>query len=385
MQRPVHTTSPGPEMLRFAFVAATGLAAALAADRPLTAVPRAGHVAEIPDDAAATASPALLGFAVNAHHISDLSLYLDAVDAIADLGATGLVVVSPMFQQRADSSEIRYVDRRCPTDEQLTAILRRARGRGLHTTLLPIVLLEDAGTDDWRGVIRPADPETWWASYDQFLDRFLDIAVTAEVDAFSVGSELNSMESEVDRWRRVIARARGRFGGTLTYTANWDRYRVVPFWSLLDLISVSAYFELAPQDAQASPEQLARAWRSERDRLLGFARSHRRPLVLMEVGYPSVPWAAAKPWNYVPRDGVTADHDAQARCYRALFDAWAPVIARGTGPARGLHCYCWDPYHHGGAADTGYGVAGKPALEVIRDAFARIRYPNVPDGPWRGR
>jgi hypothetical protein len=100
---------------------------------------------------------------------------------------------------------------------------------------------------------------------------------------------------------------------------------------------------------------------------------HDRPLVLMEVGYPTLPGAAAHPWDYVPRDGVTADHEAQARCYRALFDAWAPVLGRGGGPARGLHCYCWDPYRHGEASDTGYGVEGKPALDVIRDAFARIR------------
>jgi len=253
------------------------------------------------------------------------------------------------------------------------AILRRARIRGLHTTLLPIVLLEDPGPDDWRGIIRPADPQRWWASYNRFLDRFLDIAVAADVDAFSVGSELNSMESEVERWYRIINRARERFDGALTYTANWDRYHVVTLWPLVDFISISAYFELAPQDAQAPPDELARAWRSERDRLLGFARSHDRPLVLMEVGYPTLPGAAAHPWDYVAREGVTADHEAQARCYRALFDAWAPVLGPGGGPARGLHCYCWDPYRHGEASDTGYGVEGKPALDVIRDAFARIR------------
>ena len=239
MQRPVHTTSPGSVILRFACVAAAGLAAAMAAGRPPAAV--------------AAPSPPLLGFAINAHHISDLSLYLTAVDRIADLGANALLVVSPMFQQRVDSNEIRYLPRRCPTDEQLVAILRRARIRGLHTTLLPMVLLEDPGPDDWRGIIRPADPQRWWASYDGFLDRFLDIAVTADVDAFSVGSELNSMESEIERWYRVINRARERFDGTLTYTANWDRYHVVTLWPLVDFISVSAYFELAPQDPQASP------------------------------------------------------------------------------------------------------------------------------------
>ncbi|MHC4217405.1 MAG: glycoside hydrolase family 113 [Planctomycetota bacterium] len=357
----LHTTAPGPAMIRAACPLVVGFSAAL--------------VAGDPPPAASPAPPPprpLMGVAINAHHISDLSLYLGAVEAIADLGANALLVVSPMFQQRVDSIEIRYLPQRCPTDEQLVAILRRARSRGLHTTLLPIVLVEEPGPDDWRGVIRPAEPAAWWSSYDRFIDRFLDIALAGDVDAFSVGSELNSMESDVDRWRRVIERVRGRFEGALTYTANWDRYHAVPFWSRLDHISVSAYFELATVPG-APVEQLVRAWDAERDRLLQFARSRDRPLMLMEVGYPSLPTAAVHPWDYVPRGEVTTDHDAQARCYRAFFDAWTPTLTRPGSPALGFHCYLWDPYDHGDTPDTGYGVKGKPALDVIGEAFARIR------------
>jgi hypothetical protein len=359
-------------LLRLLCVTATGVAAALVA-APAPAAPQAGRTAVASDDTPVLASRPLLGFAINAHHISELPLYLEAVDRIADLGANALLVVSPMFQQRVDTSEIRILARRCPTDEQLITILRRARARSLHTTLLPIVLLEEPGPDDWRGLIRPADPERWWASYDRFIDRFLDIAVVADVDAFSVGSELNSMEPEIERWYRLIDRVRKRYDGALTYTANWDRYNVVTLWPLVDFISVSAYFRLAAEDRAAPPAELAGVWRSQRDRLLAFARSHDRPLVLMEVGYPTLPWAATRPWDYVPRAGVPADPEAQARCYRALFDAWVPVLARGDNAAWGLHCYCWDPYHHGEATDTGYGVEGKPALDVIRDAFGKIR------------
>lgn len=315
----------------------------------------------------------LLGFALNVHHVGDLPRYLDAVDAITDVGANALVVVTPMFQQRADSNEISCLADRCPTDDQLVAILRRAHRRGLHTTLLPIVLLAAPGAEDWRGVIRPTEPETWWASYGRVLDRFVAIALAADVDALSVGSELNSMEADARHWGELIDRVRSRYGGAITYTANWDRYPAVPFWSRLDFIGVSAYFELARSDPQAPVEQLATAWRDQQRRLLAFAGARGRPLVLMELGYPSLPWAAAHPWDYVPRGEVTADHDAQARCYRAFFDAWLPALARPNGPAAGVHCYLWDPDHSGEATDTGYGVAGKPAINVIRDAFARIR------------
>jgi hypothetical protein len=68
----------------------------------------------------------LLGVAMNCHHISELDLYLEGVDAIAEMGANAMVLVTPMFQERVDSSEIRFLPQRCPTDEQLVAILKRA-------------------------------------------------------------------------------------------------------------------------------------------------------------------------------------------------------------------------------------------------------------------
>src|SRR5262245_3814728 len=107
----------------------------------------------------------ITGFAINAHHIADLSLYLKSVDEVAKIGANALIILTPMFQDKADSDEIRYVPSKCATDEQLVAILNRARENGLHTTLLPIVLIEHPGEKDWRGVIRPGDWKRWWESY----------------------------------------------------------------------------------------------------------------------------------------------------------------------------------------------------------------------------
>ena len=300
-------------------------------------------------------------------------LYLQSVDAIAEIGANTLLLVTPMFQEKADSSEIRIDPRRCPTREQLAAILDRARGHGLQTVLLPIVLIESPGEKDWRGTLRPDDLEAWWASYERFIDYYLNIAVAAEVDVFSVGSELNSTENQLDRWRQIIDRVRRRFDGRVTYTANWDRYQAVTFWSMVDFISVSSYFELSRDDPGASTSRLTAAWSAERNRLLRFARGERKRILIMELGYPSLPWAAAHPWDYVARDDTETDHEAQARCYRAFFGAWSDTLVRpGTG-ALGFNCYYWDPYNRGGVKDTGYGIRGKPALGLIRQGFDRIR------------
>ena len=317
--------------------------------------------------------PPILGFAINAHHIDDLSVYLASVDRIAEVGANALIVVTPMFQQHVDSTDIRYLPGKCPTDEQLLAILARAKQRHLSTTLLPIVLIEDPGEKDWRGVISPRDWDAWWNSYDRLIDRFLVIAVAAEVDRFCIGSELNTTESQIDRWRRIVQRVRSRYKGTITYSANWDRYDKVTIWPLVDVMSVSAYFELARDEPDAPVQKLREAWVRERDRLLLIAQRYDRPLMITEVGYPSLPSAAAFPWDYVAGDGVMADHAAQARCYEAFFGAWSEVVSRPDSPVLGFHCYYWDPYHHGDRLDTGYGVDGKPALKTIADGFRAIR------------
>ncbi|MHC5115346.1 MAG: glycoside hydrolase family 113 [Planctomycetota bacterium] len=315
----------------------------------------------------------VLGFAINAHHISDLPLYLRSVDAIRDLGANTLIVVTPMFQRYATSSRITIPRSLCPSDQQLVALLERGRQHGMHTILMPIVLIEKPGEKDWRGVIRPEDWDAWWQSYEKGLDRYVRLANRTGVDVLSIGSELNSTEEQVDRWAGIARRVRDRYDGRIMYSSNWDRYHRTSIWQLVDIMSVSSYFELE-RDRPGAPEaDLVRAWAPIRAKLLDHAREKKRPLLLSEVGYPSLPWANAHPWNYVATNDESADHDAQARSWRAFLEAWTPELADPASNLLGFCGYRWDPYHGGEDDDTGYGVAGKPAHGVIRRGFADIR------------
>ncbi|MCI0364207.1 MAG: hypothetical protein L0Y44_11850 [Phycisphaerales bacterium] len=315
----------------------------------------------------------IAGFAINAHHISDLSLYLTSVDRIAELGANALIVFTPMIQRYVESNEMTFVEGKCATDEQLVAILARGRERGLHTTLLPIVFIERPDEDEWRGVIEPSDWETWWVNYDRFIDRFVDVANQGEADMLIIGSELNSTEEQLDRWKRVADRVRAEFKGQIAYSANWDRYDKIKLWPLVDVMCVSSYFELVRDDPKASEGQLVRAWSPQRSAMLKVAQQWDKPLLLSEVGYPSVPWASAHPWNYVIKAGSKADHEAQAKCWRAFFRAWTQTFVDPDERAAGFFGYCWSPYYHGDDWDTGYGIEGKPAHEVVKNGFAVIR------------
>ncbi len=315
----------------------------------------------------------ITGFTLNVHHVSDMPLYLRSVDSIVDIGSNSLNVVTPWFVERVNSTDIRHVRSKCPTRKQLLAILKQAKDRGLHTSLLPIVLIENPGEKDWRGTLEPDDWDAWWESYKTFIDWFATLAAEAGVDTLSIGSELNTTEGQTERWLEISERVRETFDGTLTYSANWDRYSKIKFWSVVDVISVSAYFELVRDNPGAPVEQIIEAWTVERDRLIAFAGRWGKPLMLSEVGYPSLSWANAHPWNYVPEPGMKADHGMQARCWDAFFRAWSKALADPSNQIAGFYCYHWDPYHAGQSNDTGYGVRGKPAYGVIRRGLADIR------------
>ena len=98
-----------------------------------------------------------------------------------------------------------------------------------------------------------------------------ELAIEAGVDLLSIGSELNTTEGQVSRWLALVDRIRSRYEGSLSYTANWDRFDKVGFWTLVDVIGVSAYFELERDRPDAPVSDLVRAWAGPREQLAAFA------------------------------------------------------------------------------------------------------------------
>lgn len=351
---------------------AMGIVGSLAGRERHAPPPKGAHEVKSGEDAIAAQQERWIGFALNCHHIGDLPRYLRSVDAIAAMGANALIIVTPWYQERVDSVEIGHDAERCPTDEQLRAILHRARAHGLRTALMPIVLLKE--TDDekeWRGVIRPRDWDAWWASYEGFIGHFLSLAREAKVDLFFIGSELNSTEGDITRWQAITKMAREQFDGQLSYSANWDRYEQVTFWRMLDVMAVSSYFELESANEPGDVESLMEVWRGARDGLLSASARYDRPVLLSEVGYPSLSTGAAYPWNYTSSSGGRFDPDTQARAWQAFINAWDGVMASNDARFAGFFGYRWDPYYAGQRNDRGYGVRGKPAHELLRNAFGR--------------
>ena len=315
----------------------------------------------------------MAGVALPLHHKDPRADYDRELDELVALGARWVNLVVATRQADVGATEVPLESDRTPPDARIVATIRAARERGLGVQLMPIVLLVDAGPDDWRGTLDPTDRGAWWRSYARFLGHMADLAREGGADVLCIGSELCSMEADEDAWRRLAADLRLRFAGALTYSANWDHYATVPFWDALDLAQMTGYFEVCrqtsfggPGDRYATREACLRAgWRGARAELRRLEVVSGLPSVFSEVGVPSVEGALAQPWNYT-LDGA-ADPEAQ----RAAFATFREVFTPGGEPRLdGLFLY--DYWGEGGPDDRTYTARGKPALEEWRALLADL-------------
>lgn len=327
----------------------------------------------------------LVGFALNIHYNDDQNLYLNAIDELATLGCNAVMFSTPAFQTNGASNNIRMEvgPGRGPYRERLIALIKHARQRGMTTALMPTVLFTAPRGGEWRGKIVPDSWDKWWQSYQRMTDHFVAIAVEANVDIYVVGSELLTTEKQTQRWRKVIARVRKQFAGSLTYSANFDAYGDPTFWDQLDLVAMNGYFNLTGEHQNDHPpiEHVTQQWRNHRKKVLAFAASQGKPLLFTELGYPSAPWGLKRPWDYVPYNDTVSTPAVQRDGYEAFFQSWRTDLEKVDllkpaadleAPLAGVFFYEWDPYREGDSKDTHYGIRGKPAFDVVKNWLSKF-------------
>ncbi len=284
------------------------------------------------------------------------------VDEIAQIRASHISIVVSWGQETVASSEIAPHPTETQSDEVIRRLIRRARARGLKVMLFPILWVEQRKIGEWRGTLKPSDPERWWRGYEAFILHYARMAAEERAAIFSVGSEFASLEHEAARWYGLIAQVRGVFRGQLLYSANWDHYVGVPFWDAVDLVGLTGYYRLT-ESLEPSAEELVRAWADVRDRLTRWQRIVQKPLVFTEVGYPSIDGAARSPWDYT--QGRSLDLEEQRLAYEAFYTVWIDEPALSG-------VFFWNWWGPGGADDPWYTPKGKPAEAVIRRWFRHV-------------
>lgn len=286
-----------------------------------------------------------------------------SLEEIRQLGATHVLLVTSWQQEDVTASDILPRKEKSYSDPVLTGLIRHARRVGLRPFLMPIVRLKHRKDEDWRGRIAPKDPERWWVSYERFILHYAALARREGVAIFSVGSELTSMEKHRTRWASLIAKVRKAYRGKLIYSANWDHYKPVTFWDLVDYIGVTGYYELT-KSKTASIAELTAAWLKIKVQLSEWQAHKKKPLIFTEIGYHSHDGTAVHPWDYTMTTPI--DLIEQYRCYVAFYRAW-----NGAKNLQGVYIWIW--WDLGGPKDGHYTPRGKPAERVLEHWFGGKR------------
>jgi len=269
-------------------------------------------------------------------------------------------------------------------DVGLTTTNDLALGLGIRTLLKPHLWIQrpeaQSRTDihmksesDWR---------QWFESYRAFILHYAELAERCHMEILCVGTELGTdVVSREKDWRDLIAAVRSVYHGKLTYAANWYReFEAVPFWDALDFIGIQAYFPLS-EAAHPSLDDLVEGWKPHLEAIQQVQSRFGKPVLFTEIGYRSVPEAAARPWEWPSRfesASAPSDPDLQADCYEAFFRAvWPlPWIA-------GAYWWKWFPDGRRWEEpdSTGFSPQGKPAEAVLARGYggAAIDAPGTGD------
>jgi hypothetical protein len=264
------------------------------------------------------------------------------------------------------------------SDASLGAEIGQARRDGLAVVLTPVFYCRSC-QGGWRGVVKPADVDAFFASYRAFVDHYAALAQSVGVSTFYAGSEMTTLEGQTQQWEQVISDVRRRFHGQVAYEENWDVLGQAHFLSQLDVIGVSAYFPLddAPEpnlsrllsdwtSSRASSER-GRNWVSE---LAGLAQSTQKPIEFGEAGYMSGDFAARQPFlNFQGQ----ADWLLQSDLYQALLETFS-----GFSWWKGVIWWEWFA-PTGSAADNTRTPQGKTAESLLRSWYADGLRPARPD------
>ncbi len=200
--------------------------------------------------------------------------------------------------------------------------------------------------------------QVWEDSYQKYMLHFAAVADSMKVDILCIGTELGaSIKERPQFWNSFIDTLKQVYHGKLTYAANWDDYKIVPFLEKMDYIGVDAYFPLSTEKSP-SINSLQNGWKKYSDELETLSVKHKRPILFTEYGYRNVDYTGAEPWK--ENEGNQNDK-AQANAYEALYESLAGKSWFAGG-------YVWKWYVENSRhrkRDIDYTPQERPALKVI--------------------
>lgn len=299
--------------------------------------------------------------------------YAEELTRIAQSGATCVSLQAIYRMETGRSIEIVRHPTSSPTEESLRRTFRQARMLGLRMMFFPTLNMRDEATDEtwWRGNIQPSDWNAWWRNYTAFNVRLAAIAQEGGVEWYSLGTEMATTHPFDAQWRTLVQEVRKVYSGKLTYSVNFDAHDSFTFGDALDVIGMNTYDPIAKHEEHPSEEKIRDAWWWILYKARTLESRFNRPVMITEVGYPSVAGAHKGPWDF--RSDKPVDLALQDALLKGSFK-----VLRNWGEGAAVFYYLYGENIHlkpvGGLSDRTYAVWGKPAEATVKAYFREPIY-----------
>ncbi len=221
---------------------------------------------------------------------------------------------------------------------------------------------------EFTGYLTMKTEEDWQeleTSYRDFILTYVTLASEIKVAAFCIGTELEQFIIQRPKfWRDLIAEIKGVYKGKLTYAANWDEYKRVPFWGELDYIGVDAYFPVS-EAKTPTVEEARKGWQPWKAELAEVSKANNKQILFTEYGYRSVDYAGKEPWKS-DRSMTVVNMEAQRNLTQALFEE-----VYGESWFKGGFVWKWFMEHSevGGPENAQFTPQNKPVEALIQQHF----------------
>jgi len=294
----------------------------------------------------------------------------DAILKVTEVKADWISLVPYGFSRIGQPSVIFDTDRQWwgEKPEGVRTTIRMAKAQGIKVMVKPQIYIHRS----WIGDLSfDSDQkwEKWEADYFAYIDTLLTISEAEGVDLFCIGTECKtSVKQRPQFWNKLIAHARQKFSGKITYSSNWDAFNEIPFWQDLDYIGLSAYFPLT-QTKTPSVKELNKRWNPIVKRLKKYAKRNNKPILFTEFGYLSIDGCAYRTWELEKEiNQRSINEQAQANAIEALFsNFWNESFWAGG--------FLWkwfpDMQGHEGYPEKDYTPQGKIAEDTIRKWYEK--------------
>jgi hypothetical protein len=154
------------------------------------------------------------------------------------------------------------------------------------------------------------------------------------------------------------------YAGKLTYAANWDEFKRVPFWGEIDFIGIDAYFPLSDKKSPTVLE-FESGWKAPKEEIMRIQKKFNKPILFTEFGYRSVDFTGKKPWDSNTVKG-NVNLQAQANGLQAIYNQfWAEEWFAGG--------FIWKWFHNhekiGGQNNNRFTPQNKPAEVLLQQLY----------------